>query len=138
MALSPRQVVAQHKWPAGCGTARLPRQVVSRRPYKHLICIKWFLKRFSTVLHSQLNYHVQPDTPFKSKVTLYFVNVPLNMRNVLKLWTIQGLYLCTIAQYTLFLLYKVLMQEDGQLVYTLLYSVHAGSVFHFHMLRYTK
>ena len=27
-------------------------------PYKRLIGLKWFLKSFSTILHSQLNYHV--------------------------------------------------------------------------------
>ena len=29
------------------------------------ICLKWILKKFSTLLHSRFNYHTLPVTPFK-------------------------------------------------------------------------
>ena len=32
---------------------------------KYFICIKWILKIFSTILHSQINYHTLLGTPFK-------------------------------------------------------------------------
>ena len=37
---------------------------------KRLIGLTWFLKYFSTILHSQLNYHIYSDTPFKVIICL--------------------------------------------------------------------
>ena len=32
---------------------------------KRFLCLKWILKIFSTILHSQFKYHTLPVTPFK-------------------------------------------------------------------------
>ena len=32
---------------------------------KRFLCLKWILKLFSTILHSQFKYHTLPVTPFK-------------------------------------------------------------------------
>ena len=40
------------------------------RSLKHFICLKWILKKFSTTLHSQFDYHALPITPFNY---LYFL-----------------------------------------------------------------
>ena len=40
------------------------------------IGLKWILKYFSTILHSQFNYHVWPVTPFKWRVTQIY-NSPI-------------------------------------------------------------
>ena len=36
------------------------------KPTKRLICLKWILKFFSTILHSQFNYHKLPVTLWSS------------------------------------------------------------------------
>ena len=38
--------------------------------WKRFICLKWILKRFSTILHTQFNHHTLPVTPFKGTSVL--------------------------------------------------------------------
>ena len=37
---------------------------------KRFICLKLILENFSTILHSQFNYHTSPVTPFNKCLTL--------------------------------------------------------------------